>query len=136
MVRSEGQNQLSGLPSGGARRIFDPCQPGPNYRISSPKRRMAVLAPSVCTPAILPRLRVPAQMALIAASTSGRIGRNVLRAIAEARRTDIEVVGINDLAPVRKGPTPEHLQRARRRARKRRSIQLPRNGAGRSPRGG
>src|SRR2546423_4126057 len=30
----------------------------------------------------------------------GRIGRNVLRAIAEAGRTDIEVVGINDLAPV------------------------------------
>ena len=30
----------------------------------------------------------------------GRIGRNVLRAIAEAGRADIEVVGINDLAPV------------------------------------
>jgi hypothetical protein len=30
----------------------------------------------------------------------GRIGRNVLRAIAEAGRTDIEVVGINDLGPV------------------------------------
>src|SRR5262245_39493450 len=34
----------------------------------------AVFAPSVCTPAILPRLRVPAQMALIAASTSGSCG--------------------------------------------------------------
>src|SRR2546423_792039 len=30
----------------------------------------------------------------------GRIGRNVLRAIAEAGRTDIEVVAINDLTPV------------------------------------
>src|SRR5246127_5070177 len=29
----------------------------------------------------------------------GRIGRNVLRAAAEAGRTDIEVVGVNDLAP-------------------------------------
>ncbi len=38
----------------------------------------------------------------------GRIGRNVLRAIAEAGRTDIEVVGINDLAPVE---TNAHLLR-------------------------
>ena len=38
----------------------------------------------------------------------GRIGRNVLRAIAEARREDIEVVGINDLAPVE---TNAHLLR-------------------------
>src|SRR5690242_19400298 len=30
----------------------------------------------------------------------GRIGRNILRAIAEFGRTDIEVVGINDLGPV------------------------------------
>src|SRR3984893_13747726 len=30
----------------------------------------------------------------------GRIGRNVLRAIAESGRSDIEVVGINDLGPV------------------------------------
>src|SRR5258708_25798627 len=30
----------------------------------------------------------------------GRIGRNVLRAIAESGRKDIEVVGINDLGPV------------------------------------
>ena len=29
----------------------------------------------------------------------GRIGRNVLRAIAESGRTDIEVVAVNDLAP-------------------------------------
>ena len=38
----------------------------------------------------------------------GRIGRNVLRAIAEAGRKDIEVVGINDLAPVE---TNAHLLR-------------------------
>jgi len=38
----------------------------------------------------------------------GRIGRNVLRAIVEARRSDIEVVGINDLAPVE---TNAHLLR-------------------------
>jgi glyceraldehyde 3-phosphate dehydrogenase len=30
----------------------------------------------------------------------GRIGRNVLRAIVESKRKDIEVVGINDLGPV------------------------------------
>jgi len=34
----------------------------------------------------------------IAISGFGRIGRNVLRAIAEAKRTDIQVVAINDLA--------------------------------------
>src|ERR1700761_45085 len=38
----------------------------------------------------------------------GRIGRNVLRAIAEAGRDDIEVVGINDLGPVE---TNAHLLR-------------------------
>jgi glyceraldehyde 3-phosphate dehydrogenase len=38
----------------------------------------------------------------------GRIGRNVLRAIAEAGRTDIEVIGINDLGPVE---TNAHLLR-------------------------
>ena len=38
----------------------------------------------------------------------GRIGRNVLRAIAEAGRHDIEVVGINDLGPVE---TNAHLLR-------------------------
>ena len=38
----------------------------------------------------------------------GRIGRNVLRAIAEAGRNDIEIVGINDLAPVE---TNAHLLR-------------------------
>jgi glyceraldehyde 3-phosphate dehydrogenase len=38
----------------------------------------------------------------------GRIGRNVLRAIAEGKRKDIEVVGINDLGPV---ATNAHLLR-------------------------
>jgi len=38
----------------------------------------------------------------------GRIGRNVLRAIVEAGRSDIEVVGVNDLAPVE---TNAHLLR-------------------------
>ncbi|MGP0091482.1 MAG: type I glyceraldehyde-3-phosphate dehydrogenase [Xanthobacteraceae bacterium] len=38
----------------------------------------------------------------------GRIGRNVLRAIVETGRHDIEVVGINDLAPVE---TNAHLLR-------------------------
>jgi glyceraldehyde 3-phosphate dehydrogenase len=38
----------------------------------------------------------------------GRIGRNVLRAIVEAGRTDIEVVGVNDLFPIE---TNAHLLR-------------------------
>src|SRR3974390_2971311 len=38
----------------------------------------------------------------------GRIGRNVLRAIAETGRKEIEVVGINDLGPVE---TNAHLLR-------------------------
>ena len=38
----------------------------------------------------------------------GRIGRNVLRAIQESGRTDIEVVAINDLGPVE---TNAHLLR-------------------------
>src|ERR1700704_348953 len=44
----------------------------------------------------------------IAINGFGRIGRNVLRAIAEAERNDIEVVAINDLAPVE---TNAHLLR-------------------------
>jgi glyceraldehyde 3-phosphate dehydrogenase len=36
----------------------------------------------------------------VAINGFGRIGRNILRAIAESGRTDIEVVGLNDLAPV------------------------------------
>ena len=38
----------------------------------------------------------------------GRIGRNILRAIIESERTDIEVVAINDLGPVE---TNAHLMR-------------------------
>ena len=34
----------------------------------------------------------------VAINGFGRIGRNVLRAIAESGRTDIDIVGINDLA--------------------------------------
>jgi glyceraldehyde 3-phosphate dehydrogenase (phosphorylating) len=44
----------------------------------------------------------------VAINGFGRIGRNVLRAIAEAERNDIEVVAINDLAPVE---TNAHLLR-------------------------
>src|SRR6266513_3756191 len=44
----------------------------------------------------------------VAINGFGRIGRNVLRAIVEAGRTDIEVVGINDLGPVE---TNAHLLR-------------------------
>ena len=44
----------------------------------------------------------------VAINGFGRIGRNVLRAIAESERTDIEVVAINDLGPVE---TNAHLLR-------------------------
>jgi glyceraldehyde 3-phosphate dehydrogenase len=44
----------------------------------------------------------------VAINGFGRIGRNVLRAIIEADRRDIEVVAINDLAPVE---TNAHLLR-------------------------
>ena len=44
----------------------------------------------------------------VAINGFGRIGRNVLRAIAEAERKDIEVVAINDLAPIE---TNAHLLR-------------------------
>ncbi|MFD2182340.1 type I glyceraldehyde-3-phosphate dehydrogenase [Rhodoplanes azumiensis] len=44
----------------------------------------------------------------VAINGFGRIGRNVLRAAAEAGRTDIEFVAINDLAPVE---TNAHLLR-------------------------
>ncbi|MEP4192179.1 MAG: glyceraldehyde 3-phosphate dehydrogenase NAD-binding domain-containing protein, partial [Sneathiella sp.] len=36
----------------------------------------------------------------VAINGFGRIGRNVLRAIYESGRTDIDVVGINDLGSV------------------------------------
>ena len=44
----------------------------------------------------------------VAINGFGRIGRNILRAIAETGRKDIEVVGINDLGPVE---TNAHLLR-------------------------
>jgi glyceraldehyde 3-phosphate dehydrogenase len=44
----------------------------------------------------------------VAINGFGRIGRNVLRAIYESGRTDIEVVAINDLGPVE---TNAHLMR-------------------------
>src|SRR5438874_6293758 len=44
----------------------------------------------------------------VAINGFGRIGRNVLRAIYEAERNDIEVVAINDLGPV---DTNAHLSR-------------------------
>lgn len=47
-------------------------------------------------------------MTKVAINGFGRIGRNVLRAIIESGRTDIEVVAINDLGPVE---TNAHLLR-------------------------
>jgi len=44
----------------------------------------------------------------VAINGFGRIGRNILRAIAEQNRTDVEVVAINDLAPAE---TNAHLFR-------------------------
>src|SRR5918993_1389217 len=44
----------------------------------------------------------------VAINGFGRIGRNVLRAIYESKRTDIEIVAINDLGPVE---TNAHLLR-------------------------
>src|SRR5580692_4668953 len=44
----------------------------------------------------------------VAINGFGRIGRNILRAVAEAERDDIEVIAINDLAPVE---TNAHLLR-------------------------
>jgi len=50
----------------------------------------------------------PAMTVKVAINGFGRIGRNVLRAIIESGRTDIEVVAINDLGPVE---TNAHLLR-------------------------
>ena len=47
-------------------------------------------------------------MVKVAINGFGRIGRNVLRAIVESGRTDVEVVAINDLGPVE---TNAHLLR-------------------------
>ena len=44
----------------------------------------------------------------IAINGFGRIGRNILRAIVESGRTDVEVVGVNDLGPIE---TNAHLLR-------------------------
>src|SRR5260370_35374522 len=41
----------------------------------------------------------PEMSVRVAINGFGRIGRNVLRAIVEAKRSDITVVAINDLAP-------------------------------------
>ncbi|MGB0556669.1 MAG: glyceraldehyde 3-phosphate dehydrogenase NAD-binding domain-containing protein, partial [Paracoccaceae bacterium] len=38
----------------------------------------------------------------------GRIGRNILRSVLENARTDVEIIAINDLAPVE---TNAHLLR-------------------------
>src|SRR3954467_3905907 len=46
----------------------------------------------------------------VAINGFGRIGRNILRAIVESGRTDIEVVAVNDLGPVE---TNAHLLRFR-----------------------
>src|SRR6187551_2350718 len=51
---------------------------------------------------------VPGMAIRVAINGFGRIGRNVLRAIIESGRTDIEVVAINDLGPVE---TNAHLFR-------------------------
>ena len=40
-------------------------------------------------------------MIKVAINGFGRIGRNVLRGIIESERTDIEVIAINDLGPVK-----------------------------------
>lgn len=47
-------------------------------------------------------------MTTVAINGFGRIGRNVLRAIVESGRTDLEVVAINDLGPVE---TNAHLMK-------------------------
>ena len=50
----------------------------------------------------------------VAINGFGRIGRNIVRAIVESGRTDIEVVAINDLGPVESGGPARGLpQRAR-----------------------
>ena len=36
----------------------------------------------------------------VAINGFGRIGRNVLRAIEESERTDIDIIAINDLSPL------------------------------------
>src|SRR6202167_1525879 len=50
----------------------------------------------------------PGMTVRVAINGFGRIGRNILRAVVEAERDDIEVVAINDLAPIE---TNAHLLR-------------------------
>src|SRR6202167_1171889 len=50
----------------------------------------------------------PGMTVRVAINGFGRIGRNILRAAVEADRDDIEIVAINDLAPVE---TNAHLLR-------------------------
>src|SRR5580700_2866162 len=50
----------------------------------------------------------PEMSVRVAINGFGRIGRNILRAVVEAGRKDIEVIAINDLAPVE---TNAHLLR-------------------------
>ena len=69
--------------------------------IGTGKSRAAIASAAACRSAAGMTVRV-------AINGFGRIGRNVLRAIAEAGRHDIEVVGINDLGPVE---TNAHLLR-------------------------
>jgi len=58
--------------------------------------------------AIRPEKRSQQMAVKVAINGFGRIGRNILRGIAESGRTDIEVVAINDLGPVE---TNAHLLR-------------------------
>ncbi len=56
----------------------------------------------------MPGLKETTMAVKVAINGFGRIGRNVLRAIIEAGRTDIEVVALNDLGAVE---TSAHLLR-------------------------
>src|SRR3978361_1181881 len=59
-------------------------------------------------PAMTDRPGVTSMAVRVAINGFGRIGRNILRAIVESGRTDIEVVAANDLGPVE---TNAHLLR-------------------------
>src|SRR4051812_18778174 len=53
-----------------------------------------------CEPGPVPELQGDGMVtAKVAINGFGRIGRNVLRALAESGREDVQVVAINDLAP-------------------------------------
>src|SRR5580704_3241889 len=74
---------------------------------AQPLSRRSIMCINACCPRGL-RSRSAKMSVRVAINGFGRIGRNVLRAIAEADRKDIEVVAINDLAPVE---TNAHLLR-------------------------